>query len=323
VPIQQSTFQPAWWLPGAHAQTLYPHQIRRVSASAHTRERLELPDGDFVDLDWAGPESGGLVCLFHGLEGSGESNYIRGLTHALTAQGLRSVLMHFRGCSHETNRLARSYHSGDTGDIRFLIHTLRTRHPGRLLAAVGFSLGGNALLKFLGEEGPNQPLDQAVAVSVPFDLAACADRLSSGISRLYCRHLLASLHAKVASRATLIRAAGVDVDAALASRDFWEFDQAVVAPIFGFKDAADYYTQSSCGPFLQRIEVPTLILHAADDPFMTPEAMPSAKDLSPAVTLEISQSGGHVGFVAGPAPGLAHYWLDDRIAGHLGAIRAG
>ncbi len=227
--------------------------------------------------------------------------------------------MHFRGCGGVENRLARGYHSGDTGDIRELLRVLEERHPDRWMAAVGFSLGGNALLKYLGEEGPKSRLAQAVAVSVPFDLSRCNERLSTGLSRGYSRHILRSLRAKVADRAVLLREAGVDVERALSSRDFRTFDDAVVAPIFGFTDADDYYAQSSCGQFLQRIEVPTLIIHAQDDPFMDPQVVPSDAELSECVTLELSAGGGHVGFVGGHLPGRAVYWLDERI---LAAITA-
>ncbi len=292
---------------------MYPHMIRRPGSVPTTPERLELPDGDFVDLCWAGPSSGPLICLFHGLEGSQESPYIRGIQSALVAAGVQSVLMHFRGCSGVPNRLARGYHSGDTGDIRTLIQTLRARHSDRWLGAVGFSLGGNALLKYAGEEGQASPLDLAVAVSVPFSLSSCADRLERGVSRAYRRHLIHSLHQKVRDRAEALSASGVDVEAALESRDFRAFDTAVVAPTFGFRDAEDYYSQSSCGPFLARIETPTLILHALDDPFMDPGVIPTEALLSPSVTLELSPGGGHVGFVGGPAPGRARYWLDERI----------
>jgi len=319
MPIQHSAFRPAWWLRCAHAQTLYPHLCRRPEDIPWTPERLELPDGDFVDLQWAGPEDGPLVCLFHGLEGSGDSSYIRGLRAALAQAGLASVLMQFRGCSGEPNRLARAYHSGDTGDIRTLLSTLHRRYPDRWLGAVGFSLGGNALLKYLGESAAGCPLSQAVAVSVPFDLSRCADRLAKGVSRIYTRHLLNKLNAKVAARRELLSDNGVDVDAALKTRDFRGFDGAVVAPIFGFRDAEDYYTQSSCGPFLSRIQVPTLILQAVDDPFMASSAIPTQSDLSPEVTLELSERGGHVGFVAGAAPGMADYWLDRRITQALTA----
>jgi predicted alpha/beta-fold hydrolase len=232
---------------------------------------------------------------------------------------MASVLMQFRGCSGEPNRLARGYHSGDTGDIGAFIQVLQRRFEGRWLGAVGFSLGGNALLKYLGETGTDCLLSQAVAVSVPFDLARCADRLETGASRVYSHHLLSRLKAKIADRRDLMQASGVDVDVALRCRSFRDFDGAVIAPIFGFADAADYYAQSSCTQFLGRIAVPTLILHAEDDPFMTPEAVPSEADLSASVTLELSEHGGHVGFVSGPSPGLCRYWLDGRITQALRA----
>lgn len=320
MPITQSAFQPAWWLRSAHLQTLYPHLCRRPTPTPWTPERLELGDGDFVDLQWSGSDDQPLVCLFHGLEGSGESTYINGLRHALSQAGLASVLMQFRGCSGEPNRMARGYHSGDTGDIATLMQTVLERFPGRWIGATGFSLGGNALLKYLGELGAECPISQAVAVSVPFDLGQCADRLNSGLSRIYERHLLSKLNAKVGQRRGLMTAARVDVDAAVCSKSFREFDGRVVAPLFGFADADDYYTQSSCGQFLSSIARPTLILHALDDPFMTRASVPTADMLSEQVTLELSSRGGHVGFVQGPSPGAAQYWLDKRITAAFTAV---
>ena len=313
MPIVPSEFEAPWWLAGPHVQTIYPRFVSRPCRSPWRPERLELPDGDFVDLQWCGPDDQPLVVLFHGLEGSGESGYIQGLRSALLEENCSSVLMHFRGCSGENNRMARGYHSGDTGDIGFLMQTLLDRFPGRRLSAAGFSLGGNALLKYLGECGEDCSLSAAVAVSVPFDLSRCAERLSTGTSRIYQRHLLGKLLSKVSARAELLTQAGVDVPHALGSQNFRQFDGRVVAPLFGFEDADDYYAKASCGPFLSAIQVPTLIIQAADDPFMSPEAIPDESDLSPAVTLELSARGGHVGFVSG----ARGYWLDGRITAEL------
>ena len=296
---------------------MYPHLFRRPKTVDITPERFTLSDGDFVDLQWAGPTAGPLCFLFHGLEGSGNSPYIAGLRSTLVSAGFQTVLMQFRGCSGVPNLLPRAYHSGDTADIREVIANIHRRHPGRWLGAVGFSLGGNALLKYLGEEGSNSLLAHAVAISVPFNLSRCADRLGAGVSKVYSWHLLRSLHAKVALRAEDLESVGVDISAALHSRSFRAFDEAVVAPTFGFVDAEDYYSKSSCGPFLAHIQTPTLILHAVDDPFMTTDSIPTEADLSDHVTLELSQSGGHVGFVSGPCPGAARYWLDERIRAEL------
>ncbi|MCC7411233.1 MAG: hydrolase [Gammaproteobacteria bacterium] len=314
--IVASTFEPAWWLPGPHAQTLWPVLARRKVRTRLRRERLELPDGDFVDLDWAGPDDATVVALFHGLEGNAASAYAAGLLEALARRGRRAVLMHFRGCSGEPNRNPRSYHSGDTGDIAFLIATLARRSAGRPVAAVGYSLGGNALLKYLGERGADAGIAAAVAVSVPFDLLDAATRLERGFSRLYQRRLLAGLKGKVRTRAGVL-AGRIDLLRAATASTFREFDDVVTAPLHGFAGADDYYRRSSSRHYLHGISVPTLLLHARDDPFMTPAAIPPASALAPPVELELSAHGGHVGFVTGRIPGYAHYWLESRIPAFL------
>ena len=319
--IVTSSFRPAWWLPGPHLQTLWPNVVRRRPRPALRRERLELPDGDFLDLDWTPGTSGPLVLVLHGLEGSVHSHYAAGILQTLHGRGLRAVLMHFRGCSGEPNRLPRGYHSGETGDIAHVVGVLQRRYPETPLAGLGYSLGGNVLLKWLGETGDDNPLRTAVAVSVPFRLDRAADRLEHGASRLYQAHLLRSLR-----RSIRRKFAGGELDPPLALdelrhlRTFRAFDDAVTAPLHGFADADDYYTRASSRPFLRRIRVPTLLLQAADDPFLTPDALPEESELAPAVTLELSARGGHVGFVAGRWPGRARYWPEERIGEHFEAL---
>lgn len=189
-----NAFRPAWWLNSPHLQTIYPAFLRRISPPAGVRrERLETPDGDFLDLDWIDNGDRPLAILLHGLAGSSRSGYIQGLQHSLLAAGLASVALNFRGCSGEMNRMARCYHSGETEDIDFLYNTLRRRFPNRAMAAIGFSLGGNVLLKWLGEQGDKLELSAAVAVSVPLLLNECADKLDRGFSKLYRDYLLREL----------------------------------------------------------------------------------------------------------------------------------
>ena len=311
-----SSFQPPWWLKGAHAQTLAPYLFRPRLRPPWRTERLELPDGDFVDLahlDAAPGNAGARVCLFHGLEGNCGSHYIPSLAQALNAHGMAVTLMHMRGCSGEPNRLPRAYHSGDTGDMRHLFATLRAREPGRTLLAVGFSLGGNALLKHLGEVRGDSELAGAVAVSVPFDLALAAERIARGFSRIYQAHLVRRMQAS--TRARSARHGGLPIDAArmAAARTFRTFDDAVTAPLHGFADVDDYYARSSSRPWLPRIEVPTLILHARDDPFVGRAAVPGPDEVGAGVQLQISERGGHVGFIAAGRWTRPYRWLDRRI----------
>lgn len=281
-------------------------------------ERFELPDGDFVDLVWSGPAGGALAVILHGLDGGFASPYVRRLMHALAARGIEACLMQFRGCGGEANRLPRSYHSGDTADLACLVTELHRRHPARPLLAAGFSMGGNVLLKWLGETGAAAPLAGAAAVSVPFELGAAADRLARGFSQVYQRHLVSRLRQRM--RAKLALHPMPFDGAALASADtFRRYDETVTAPLHGFRDAEDYYTRASCRQYLHAIAVPTLIVHARDDPFLPAGAIPSPAECGAGVTLEIHARGGHLGFVTDPLPGLTRPWLETRLADFLAA----
>ena len=316
-----SSFQPAWWLRGRHAQTLWPTLGRRRVKLRLDRERLELPDGDFLDLDWVAEEADNtapIVVVFHGLMGSIESPYARGILNRIRQRGWRGLFVHFRSCSGVPNRKDRFYHSGDTDDMAFVVNEVRRREPDKPLAAIGYSLGGNALLKWLGETGQANPLSAAVAVSVPFDLQSVADTIHKGFSRTYEKHLIDKLNASV--RAKIDRnghSMPVTRDELGALKTFWEFDEAVTAPLHGFSGARDYYVTCSARQFLPAIRRPTLILHARDDPFMTPDVIPEKAELSDSTHLEVSERGGHVGFVHGRFPWSARYWLEERIPDYL------
>lgn len=314
--IVPADFTPAWWLSGPHAQTVWPAMIRRARPVPLTRERLELPDGDFVDIDWTGG-IGPIVVILHGLQGSSRSQHVRGLLAAFGRRGWRGAVMHFRGCSGEPNRLPRTYHSGETGDIGYVVRRLRARHPSTPIAAVGYSLGGNVLLKWLAERGPAADLDAAVAVSVPFVLSRAADRLECGFSRVYKRHFIADLQRTVLEKFRH-RPGPLDIDAVRREWTFRGFDERVTAPLHGFRSAEHYYDTASCRQYLCGVVRPTLIVHALDDPFMTPDAVPRREELAPSIRLELSASGGHVGFVEGNSPWSARYWLEDRIPCFLG-----
>ena len=260
LPLQPPPFRPATGLGGAHRQTIAGRYLRRIGSPPFRRERIELPDGDFVDLDFPpspGPDSP-LVLLLHGLEGSARRGYAINTYRELAERGLAAVGLNFRSCSGEPNRTARLYHSGETEDIRFMARLLRDRFPGVPRAAVGFSLGGNALLKFLGEEGEGgaEWFGAAAAVSVPYDLAASADALDRGLmGRLYARHFVRSLIAKTEAKAELLP--GIcDLERVRRARTFRDFDDAATAPIHGFDGAADYYERCSSAAFLGRIRCP-------------------------------------------------------------------
>lgn len=323
MPRIPSRFRPAWWLPSAHLQTLWPFLLRPPRLPPPQRQRLETADNDFIDLAWFGPESGARVLILHGLEGSLDSHYIRRTVHALVDAGYRTCVLQFRGCSGEPNRQARSYHSGDTGDLAFVLERLNAGgNPP--FALVGFSLGGNVLLKWLGEtdhrELSKSGIVCAMAISVPFELNDAAERMARGLSRMYQRHLLASLRIKCRekfnrhpppTRLPLERL-----------NTFRLFDDQITAPLHGFTGVDDYYGQASCRQYIPLIRTPTLILHAQDDPFMHGHTPPTARELPDCVQLELTAGGGHVGFVTGNAPWRARYWFVERMLEWLTGYRA-
>lgn len=312
---ETAAFRPAWWCRSAHAQTLWPYLFRTDPRPLYARERIELADGDFVDIDWYPGEAeraNATVLILHGLEGSSKSHYIRGLTHHLAGRGYRCAIVHFRGCSGEPNRLPIRYHSGFTDDIERISHLIAARFPAEPLFAVGFSLGANVLLKWLGERGAEAPLRRAAAVSVPFNLAPAADRMATGFSRIYQTRLLHLLKRATHAKAHILRP-HIDVSQLDQVATLREFDDRVTAPLHGFLDANDYYHRASCRQFLPGIETETLILHALDDPLMHPCVVPEARELGTRVTLEVSRHGGHVGFVSGLMPGRSRFWTEQRI----------
>lgn len=315
--IRTSRFQPAWWLANRHLQTIVPNTLRRHPRITVHRERIELPDGDFVDADWVGSRrQGPIVVLLHGLEGSIRSRYAGWMLKRLDDAGYRPVLLNFRSCSGEPNRKPNSYHSGHTADFDYFFRLLREREPQVRLAAIGYSLGGNALLKWLGEQGDAALVETAVAVSVPFRLGECSAAINEGVSKLYQRHLMGRMLRTARAKLELFHAAGFDPDLS-SLHTFREFDDALTAPLHGYEDAEDYYEQCSSIGFLKDIRKPTLVIHAKDDPFMRTDTAPGNEDISPAVDVELSEHGGHVGFVGGKWPWQPEYFLETRILEHL------
>ena len=310
-------YRAPWWLPGGHLQTIAA-ALAPAPRIAWRRERWDTPDGDFIDLDWAGPGEkagdGPLLALFHGLEGSSASPYARAIAAQALAAGWRCVVPHFRGCSGELNRLPRAYHSGDSDEIAWILERLGATHaPRGALHAVGISLGGNALLKYLGERGTGARVRRAAAVSAPLDLGTAARHLDRGLNRrLYTKMFLRSLVKK--SMAKLAHYPGLfDAARVRAASTFYEFDDAVAAPLHGFQGADDYWVRSASGPWLERIAVPTLVLNARNDPFMPAPALDAVRgrDIPSNVTLEFPHTGGHAGF-----PGRSR-WLARRTLAFL------
>lgn len=321
-------WQPPWWCRHRHVQTIWGPLFRRPRI-AFRRERFTTRDGDFVDLDWIdGPAASPVLLLLHGLEGSSSSHYAAGMGALAQARGWRAVVLNFRGCSGEPNRLPRLYHAGETGDLDDVIETLVRRDPTVRIAGAGVSLGGNVLLKWLGERGETTPAQvvAAVGISVPFDLAACARALDVGFQRLvYTNNFLHSFRAKVRDKARAYPGF-VDVEAACRARTFSEYDRAVTAPLHGFADEVDYWTRSSSGPWLAKIRRPALLINALDDPFIPSSSLPAAATLPDGVRTEFVPRGGHVGFVAGRWPWRVESWAERRavefLAGRLLASNA-
>ena len=319
--ILQSRFRPHPLLPGAHLQTIAT-LLRPAPRLALRRERLELTDGDFVDLGWSGDHYAGgpLAVLVHGLAGGFESKYLLGTACQLIAQGWRTVILQLRGAGPEPNRLHRCYNQGDTEDLRYFWHLLRKQEPEAFIASVGWSLGGNLTLKALAEEGQLAPVNLAAAASVPFNIRPCAERLRTGFSRVYQKRLLDAVKGALRRKHTQVPLSPmVDLSAALAAQDFIEYDEACTAPLAGYRNAEDYYTHASCGQYLKSIERSTLVVHALDDPFMTADIVPNVEALSPHVTLELAHNGGHVGFVSAGTLGRPYCWLGRRLAEFLPA----
>jgi predicted alpha/beta-fold hydrolase len=311
-------------LPGGHAQTLYAALLAPRPRVSFVRERWDTPDGDFIDLDWTHrldsrvePKVPGeaipFVVLFHGLEGGSRSQYAAALMAATRDRGWRGVVVHFRGCSGELNRLRRAYHSGDSAEIDWILRRFRQDHPASPIYATGVSLGGNALLKWLGEQrtAARAVVNAAAAICAPVDLMASGDALGRGVNMIYTRNFLATMRRKTLAK--LARFPDLcDRDRMLAARTLREFDDVVTAPLHGYRDTDDYWTRASAKPLLPRVAVPTLMINALNDPFLPATALPAASEVAAAVTIDFPAHGGHVGFVAGAFPGRLD-WLPQRI----------
>ena len=311
---QHLAFTPAWWLRHRHLQTIFPNLTRRRMKVDTHHQRLELPDGDFVDLNWTNQHKGRgspIVIVLHGLGGSIESKYVQSILRETQTNNWRGLLMHFRGASASINRLPRSYHAGDIDDIYYLISKLHLEEPQCAIFVVGYSIGGSVLLNLLGRK-KNLPIKAAIAVSVPYNLHQAAINLDRGFSRIYQTYILRSLKEKTISKFSGTKVP-FDVKNISRLKNFREFDDTVTAPLHGFAGVDDYYQRCSAKQYLTRIDIPTLLIHASDDPFMSPQCAPTQLDVSEKITLEVYKRGGHVGFISGRYPWRPIYWLDKRI----------
>ncbi len=314
-------FVPAWFLPGPHLQTVWGRIVRPRRSVVFRRESLETPDGDELLLDHMdGPRRDVHFILLHGLEGSSYSVYMQGVLGVIARHGYSATAMNFRSCARDPNhvrrmipnRRPRFYHSGETGDFDFVLRTLAARMPGTRFLAVGASLGGNVLLKWLGEHANTDRVVAAATLSVPYDLGAGADHLDeTAIGRFYVNRFLITLKRKC-ERPEIARL--LDMPRVHRSRNFREFDDAATAPLHGFIDANDYYARSSSIHYIDRITTPALALNAEDDPFVPPAVLPRVRaNASPRVEVRTTPCGGHVGFIGGSAPWRCEYWAEELI----------
>jgi predicted alpha/beta-fold hydrolase len=322
---QAGVVEAAWWLPGAHLQTVWARLARSRRLIPFSREVLTTPDDDDLMLDHTdGPPGSPRVLLLHGLEGSAHSLHTQGLAVVVARVGWRATVLNFRSCARDpsnikrrlSNRRPRLYHSGETTDLDFVVRTLVAREPASPLYAIGFSLGGNVLLKWLGEAGAASAIRAAATLSVPYDLAAASRYLERRVGRIYTFHFMRRLKAKAADMIARFPRETTHIDAARvqAAQTFFDFDDALTAPLHGFTGAAAYYAESSAVGFLPRVAVPTYCLNAMDDPFFPPEAAARAATIAasnPLLRLEVTKWGGHTGFVSGPWPWRPHYWAEE------------
>ncbi|MGK0272947.1 MAG: putative alpha/beta-fold hydrolase [Cocleimonas sp.] len=312
MPIINSDFKPAWWLKNPHLQSIWGTAFKHKPEIELIPQRIELDDGDFIDvLKTKDIKNKPIVLILHGMEGSVESHYAKPLIHKLDMAGYGVYFMHFRSCSGELNRLPRGYSSNDSADIQAVIESIKFDKNRSPFAVIGFSLGGSVALKWLGEKAENADTTVGIAVSVPFRLRDAAIKLEKGFSRVYQYYLVSTCQRKYQEKEELLSSPlKVNVKEL---NTFYRYDDEITAPLNGFKSAEDYYEKCSSRQFLKSIRKPTLILHAKDDPFMWDHSAPREHELSKDVHLELTEQGGHVGFISGKYPWRSEYWLDQRI----------
>lgn len=308
-----------------HLQTILPLYLSKANVDC-IKEDLYFEDGDFTEIVWSEePKSrafSDIVVLFHGLGGSIESAYIQEMMQHLKQTGRLCVLMHFRGCGSRTNDSLRSYHAGETEDARFFIDTLKQRFPQARIHAIGYSLGGNMLLKLVSTYSEDAPLDSAIAVSAPLELETCTLHLNKGFAKLYQHYLLKDLKTHLLQKAhklDLLTPFGLSDQRIKDIKSIYAFDDIYTAPAHGFSDAHEYYTRNSSRQFLSEIKMPTLMIHAQDDPFMPSSVFPKAHELSKSIQFELYENGGHVGFIEGSLL-QPRFWLQKRIQSFIESV---
>ena len=311
-------YSPAWWIPGGHLQTLWGKLFRRQTPALTVLERWDTPDGDFLELHrLTARRDAPRLLLLHGLEGTVRSHYAQALLNEAARRGWGADLLIFRSCGSELNLTRRFYHSGETGDVAFILDRILDEFPASQLALVGVSLGGNVLLKFLGERGEDLPpqLKAAAAISVPFDLARSSMRVNRGFSKFYQRFFLNSLRKKAQEKARRFPdLASQDGIAAL--RTLEDFDNLITGPLHGFRDAQDYYARSSSLPYLKNIRLETLLFSAVDDPMLPAEVLDEVREVArynPALEVDFVDKGGHAGFITGSVPWRPFYYAEYRV----------
>ncbi len=315
--VAHSPFIPPFWLRHGHAQTIYGSLWAPAPAVPWKREIWPCPDDDFIHVDrWGETPDRPTFVIFHGLEGNTQSSYVKAMAHHAKQRGWNVVAPNFRGCSGTINRAPRLYHAGDSAEIHWILEQLRDSSSLPLFAA-GISLGGNMLLKWLGEQGKaaTKLLTAAAAIAPPLELAKVGRHLDTGFNRIYSRHFLASL--KLKAREKFRQYPGLfDLASVLRATTLREFDDHFMAPLHGFSGVDDYWTRASSKPWVQSITVPTLLLNAKDDPFIPTDAHLLPQECPPALHLDQQPHGGHVGFVSAPFPGRLQ-WMPERILQHL------
>ncbi len=308
-----TNYRPSFLFRNKHWSTIYPSVFRKIPAVVYQRERIELLDGDFLDVDWSRKNGRKLVVVLHGLEGSADRPYVRGVINIMNEVGWDGLGLNFRGCSGEPNRLSRGYHSGETGDLKLLLEKIISENDYETINLVGFSLGGNVTMKFLGELGPDLSalIKRAVGISVPIDLYESCLEIQRFHNRIYLNSFLKSLKEKVQLKENVL-VDQVDLEQIFKAKDFFEFDGLVTAPLHGFSSASHYYKASSSLPYLPKITIPVLLINALNDTFLSETSYPiELAKSSKNIHLATPKYGGHVGFVTRHPNNI--YWTEEMV----------